>query len=39
MSSDDEDEPMNKGNGDLMDGSEGEDVVQKKLDPSSESTI
>ena len=39
MSLDDEDETVNEGNGDLVDSFEGEDVVQKKLDPSVESAI
>ena len=39
MSSDDEDETMNKGNGNLMDSSEGDDTLQEKLDPLLESAI
>ena len=37
--SSDEDEAMNKGNGDLMGSSESEDAIQMKMDPSLESAI
>ena len=39
LSSDNEDETVNEGNGNLVESSEVEDVIQKRLDPSVESAI